>query len=77
MDGWSRPLDMMCVEMFPVPPPLVIFPYAKFNVQMILLIMLALRASNLFENSKKPYDLVCSLKWGPSIPKKNYGTHMP
>ena len=48
MNEWSQILDMMYVEMFPVPPQRFMFLYAKLNVQMNLLIMLALWASNIF-----------------------------
>ena len=66
MVGFSCILDMLCVEMFPYPPPFFIFPNAQFTEKNIFIDFAGLGAS---KNSKKPYDLVYSLEWGPLIPK--------
>ena len=53
MNEWSQILDMMYVEMFPVPPQLFMFLYAKLNVQMNLLIMLALGGAAIYFKTPK------------------------
>ena len=70
MNEWSQILDMMYVEMFPVPPQRFMFLYAKLNVQMNLLIMLGLWASKNILKLQKV--LLCGMfiqKWS-LVPKK-------